>query len=83
MSEAAETRGSDRLPLLFILITLMIDAMGIGLVMPIMPPLIVEVQGGTLANAAIWGGVLSTAFAAMQFIFGPILRFPSSSPACW
>lgn len=62
-----------RLPFLFILGTVMIDAMGIGLVLPIMPELIVEVQGGTLAYAAIWGGVLSTAFAAMQFVFGPIL----------
>ncbi|NOD93121.1 MFS transporter [Ruegeria sp. HKCCD4884] len=62
-----------RLPFFFILCIVMIDAMGIGLVMPIMPELIVEVQGGSLANAAIWGGVLSTAFAAMQFIFGPIL----------
>ncbi len=62
-----------RLPFLFVLGTVMIDAMGIGLVLPIMPQLIVEVQGGTLANAAIWGGILSTAFAAMQFLFGPIL----------
>ncbi|WP_170761534.1 TCR/Tet family MFS transporter [Ruegeria lacuscaerulensis] len=62
-----------RLPFLFVLGTVMIDAMGIGLVLPIMPELIVEVQGGTLANAAIWGGILSTAFAAMQFVFGPIL----------
>jgi DHA1 family tetracycline resistance protein-like MFS transporter len=62
-----------RLPFLFVLGTVMIDAMGIGLVLPIMPDLIVEVQGGTLADAAIWGGVLSTAFAAMQFVFGPIL----------
>ncbi|WP_171100585.1 TCR/Tet family MFS transporter [Ruegeria sp. HKCCD7255] len=62
-----------RLPFVFILGTVMIDAMGIGLVLPIMPQLIVEVQGGSLANAAIWGGVLSTAFAAMQFLFGPVL----------
>jgi DHA1 family tetracycline resistance protein-like MFS transporter len=62
-----------RLPFLFVLLTVMIDAMGIGLVLPIMPELIVEVQGGTLASAAVWGGVLSTAFAAMQFVFGPIL----------
>ncbi|MCV2889053.1 TCR/Tet family MFS transporter [Ruegeria aquimaris] len=60
-----------RLPFLFILITVMIDAMGIGLIMPIMPDLIVEVQGGTLADAAFWGGILSTAFAAMQFLFAP------------
>ncbi|WP_170420209.1 TCR/Tet family MFS transporter [Ruegeria arenilitoris] len=62
-----------RLPFLFVLGTVMIDAMGIGLVMPIMPQLIVEVQGGSLASAAIWGGILSTAFAAMQFLFGPVL----------
>ncbi len=65
--------GAMRLPFIFVLGTVMIDAMGIGLVLPIMPDLIVEVQGGTLADAAIWGGVLSTAFAAMQFVFGPIL----------
>ncbi|MEX0278305.1 MAG: TCR/Tet family MFS transporter [Ruegeria sp.] len=62
-----------RLPFLFVLGTVMIDAMGIGLVLPIMPQLIVEVQGGSLANAAIWGGILSTAFATMQFLFGPVL----------
>ncbi|WP_424832756.1 TCR/Tet family MFS transporter [Ruegeria sp.] len=62
-----------RLPFLFVLGTVMIDAMGIGLVLPIMPQLIVEVQGGTLASAAIWGGILSTAFATMQFLFGPVL----------
>ncbi len=62
-----------RLPFLFVLGLVMIDAMGIGLVLPIMPQLIVEVQGGTLADAALWGGVLSTAFAAMQFLFGPVL----------
>ena len=41
--------------------------------MPIMPDLILEVQGGTLASAAIWGGVLTTVFAFMQFLFGPII----------
>lgn len=62
-----------RLPVLFILLTVMIDAMGIGLIMPVMPDLIREVQGGSLANAALWGGVLSTVFAVMQFAFGPMV----------
>ena len=62
-----------RLPILFILTTVMIDAMGIGLIMPIMPGLMLEVQGGSLADAAIWGGILSTAFAVMQFLFSPVL----------
>ena len=40
----------SRLPLLFILMTVTIDSMGIGLIMPVMPNLITEVNGGTLAN---------------------------------
>lgn len=62
-----------RLPILFIMITVMIDAMGVGLIMPVMPDLLAEVRGGTLGNAAIWGGILATSFAAMQFLFGPVL----------
>ncbi len=62
---------SNRLPLIFILITVLLDSMGVGLIMPVMPALIREVHGGDLANAAVWGGVLATAFAIMQFLFGP------------
>ena len=62
-----------RLPILFLLITVILDAMGIGLIMPIMPDLIQQVQGGTLADAALWGGVLSTVFAVMQFLFSPVI----------
>ncbi len=47
--------------------------MGIGLIVPVMPDLIQEVQGTGLSKAALWGGVLSTTFALMQFIFGPII----------
>jgi len=61
----------NRLPIVFILITVLLDSMGIGLILPVMPSLIREVHGGDLANAAVWGGVLATAFAVMQFLFGP------------
>jgi DHA1 family tetracycline resistance protein-like MFS transporter len=57
----------------FILITLTLDAMGIGLILPVMPDLIAEVGGTTIAGAAVWGGVLATTFAVMQFLFGPIV----------
>ncbi|MGJ8595668.1 TCR/Tet family MFS transporter [Sulfitobacter sp.] len=55
------------------MLTVMIDAMGIGLIIPVMPDLIQEVGGGTLAQAAIWGGIMSTTFAVMQFLFGPVM----------
>ncbi len=62
-----------RLPTIFILMTVVIDAMGIGLIMPVMPNLILEVKAGSLANAALWGGVMTTSFAVMQFLFGPVV----------
>ena len=68
-----------RLPVLIILVTVMLDAMGIGLILPIMPDLIREVRGGTLANAALWGGLLASSFAVMQFVFGPIVGSLSDS----
>ena len=64
---------TGRLPLAFILLTVMIDAMGIGLILPVMPDLIEEVGGLTLAEAAVWGGILTTSFAVMQFVFSPIV----------
>lgn len=69
----AEPRDAPRLAFVFILITLAIDAMGIGLILPVLPDLIAELQGGTLGQAAIWGGVLSTSYAIMQFLCGPTI----------
>lgn len=58
---------------LFILLTVLIDAMGIGLMMPVMPDLIQEIRGTALSNAALWGGIMATTFAVMQFLFGPVI----------
>ncbi|GLT09489.1 tetracycline resistance MFS efflux pump [Sulfitobacter porphyrae] len=57
----------------FIMLTVMIDAIGIGLMVPVMPDLIRELRGGTLGEAALWGGLLATSFAVMQFLCGPAL----------
>ncbi|MEM1237463.1 MAG: TCR/Tet family MFS transporter [Pseudomonadota bacterium] len=64
---------NPRLALTFIIITLTIDAMGIGLILPVLPTLIREITGADLGQAAIWGGIMTTIFAGMQFLFGPIV----------
>ena len=51
----------------------MLDAMGIGLIMPVMPELIREVSQTSMSDAALWGGLLTFSYASMQFIFGPFL----------
>lgn len=63
----------NRLALIFILATVAIDSIGIGIIFPVMPDLMRDVTGASLADAALWGGVLATAFAAMQFLCGPVV----------
>lgn len=63
----------SRLPLFVIILTLVLDAMGIGLWIPVLPGLIREITGADNAHAALWGGVLTATFALMQFLFGPTI----------
>lgn len=60
-------------PYLFILITLLIDAIGIGIVFPIMPDLMDKVGAGDLARASFWAGLMMAAYAGAQFVFAPIV----------
>ncbi|WP_299693131.1 MFS transporter [uncultured Tateyamaria sp.] len=57
----------------FILITLMIDAIGIGIVFPIMPDLMDRVGAGDTGQGALWGGLLMAAYAGALFLCGPIV----------
>ncbi|MEH6836429.1 MULTISPECIES: MFS transporter [Falsihalocynthiibacter] len=59
--------------LVFILITLMIDAIGIGIVFPIMPDLMERVGAGDTGQGALWGGLLMAAYAGALFLSGPIV----------
>ncbi|WP_316015971.1 TCR/Tet family MFS transporter [Roseobacter sp. HKCCA0434] len=62
-----------RFPLIFVTLTMMLDAMGIGLILPVMPELLRQLEGGTISQAAVWGGALAMAYAAMQFLFSPLV----------
>ena len=57
----------------FILITLLIDVTGLGIIIPVLPELIAELIGGTISEAALWGGWLMFAYAITQFLFAPVL----------
>ena len=64
---------SKRKPaLLFIFITLLVDVIGIGIIIPVMPQLIKSLVGGSMSDASVYGGWLMFAFAIMQFLFSPI-----------
>lgn len=57
----------------FILLTLMIDAIGIGIVFPIMPDLMDRVGAGDTGQGALWGGLLMAAYAGALFLCGPVV----------
>lgn len=57
----------------FIFITLLIDITGWGIVIPVVPKLIEELIHADISEAAKYGGWLSFLYAAMQFLFAPLL----------
>lgn len=57
----------------FIFITVLIDMIGIGLIMPVMPALIEDVTGLEANNAVVLGAWMTASYAGMQFVFAPIV----------
>ncbi|MBX7165863.1 MAG: TCR/Tet family MFS transporter [Pirellulales bacterium] len=59
--------------ILFIWLTVLIDTIGLGIVLPVLPELISQLEGVPTNEAARYGGYLATTFAIAQFIFGPVM----------
>ena len=63
----------SKLTLAFILITILLDMVGYGIILPVLPQLIGELTGGSVAEAAVIGGYMVFFYSLMQFVFGPVL----------
>jgi len=59
--------------LAFIFITILLDVIGLGIIIPVVPSLIVELTGEELSNAALYGGALMFLYSFTQFLFAPII----------
>lgn len=57
----------------FIFVTLFLDILGIGIIIPVLPELIKEFLGGDVAQAGRYYGVIISIYATMQFLCAPIL----------
>ncbi|HXS07222.1 MAG TPA: TCR/Tet family MFS transporter [Rhizomicrobium sp.] len=69
---SSEGKGS-RLALTFIFITMLIDTIGLGIIIPVSPGIIAELTHQNLSGAARWGGWLFFAYALMQFLCAPLI----------
>lgn len=56
-----------------VLSAVLIDTIGFGIVIPVLPSLIVELSGYGLADATRIGGYMLIAYAAAQFVAGPVM----------
>lgn len=57
----------------FILVTMLLDVLGIGLLIPVLPELVTELAGGDLTSGSSYYGWFIAVYAAMQFAFAPVL----------
>jgi len=68
-----EPGTKTRHALAFIAVTLLLDTIGFGLIIPVYPRLLVDLTGAGLSRAAVYGGWLGFVYAGMQFVFAPVL----------
>lgn len=57
----------------FIFATLLIDIMGLGIIIPVIPKLIEHLISGDVSDASGYAGWLTAAYASMQFLFAPLI----------
>ena len=52
---------------------ILIDMLGFGIIMPVLPSLIMDLGHMPVDSAAVWAGWLGAGYAAMQFVFAPVI----------
>jgi MFS transporter, DHA1 family, tetracycline resistance protein len=57
----------------FLLVTLLLDTLGIGLIIPVLPRLVASFMGGDVLSASGYYGAFIAIYAVMQFLFAPII----------
>src|SRR5246127_2470711 len=62
-----------RAALAFIFVTVVLDMLALGMIVPVLPKLVEAFVGGDTARAAEIYGVFATVWALMQFLFSPVL----------
>ena len=73
IAASPSARAPSRHAIYFVLITVLLDMIGFGLIIPVLPVLIETVGHMTLAEASLVGGWMFFAYSAAQFVFGPLM----------
>jgi DHA1 family tetracycline resistance protein-like MFS transporter len=73
VAESKSAKKTRSAALVFIFITVVVDVLALGIIIPVLPKLVEGFMGGDTARAAEIYGLFGTAWALMQFIFSPVL----------
>ena len=65
--------STGRSAFVFLFVTVLVDSIGFGIILPVLPRLIMQLTGVTIDHAAVYGGWLSFVYALMQFFCAPVL----------
>lgn len=71
-TSSAPTAAGRRAALAFIFVTILIDVLAFGVIIPVLPHLVEDFVGGDTSAAAYWTGIFSFAFAVVQFFSAPV-----------
>lgn len=69
---ASVAPGARKAALAFIFITVLIDVLAFGVIIPVLPHLVQQMVGGNISTAAWWVGGFGVAFSLIQFVCSPI-----------
>ncbi|RDS83948.1 TCR/Tet family MFS transporter [Dyella psychrodurans] len=73
MDSASNTATSrNNAAFAFIFVTVMLDMLAFGIIIPVLPHLIVQLIGGSIARAAVWTSAFGTLYMLMQFVCSPV-----------
>ena len=73
LTETQEPKKWRRAAVAFIFVTVVLDMLALGMVIPVLPKLVESFVGGDTGRASEWFGLFATAWALMQFVFSPVL----------
>lgn len=73
MSDSASPRKHGKNAFFFVIVTVALDMLAFGLIIPVIPALIRELAHVTSEEATLWLGPLAATYAVMNFLFGPVM----------
>jgi len=72
MTSDAAIRPPRQAAIIFIFVTVMLDMLAFGIIIPVFPHLVQDMTGGDIATAVRWTGIMGALFGLMQFVFSPV-----------